>query len=160
MTKDLFLRRKWTLRAHGEQIVFVKRANERREHVLMKAFLWALYLPDYSDLAVEVGVNSRYRPDVSAVGPYGTPRFWGEAGHVSPSKINYLVHHYRSTHFALAKWDTVLTPFIEIVRNARADLEGNAPFDVLRFPPESTERFIDDRGHIAVNHSDIDWVRL
>jgi hypothetical protein len=33
------------LRAHGEQVVFVKRANERREHVLMKAILWALYLP-------------------------------------------------------------------------------------------------------------------
>jgi len=160
MTKDLFLRRKWTLRAHGEQIVFVKRANERREHVLMKAFLWALYLPHYPDLAVEVDVNSRYRPDVSAVGPYGTVRFWGEAGHVSPSKIHYLIRHYRSTHFALAKWETALAPFIEIVRDARADVEGGAPFDVLRFASDSAERFIHERGHITVNHGDIDWMRL
>ena len=43
MTQDLFLRRKWTLRAHGQQVVFVKRANGRTAHVLMKAFLWALY---------------------------------------------------------------------------------------------------------------------
>lgn len=43
MTDELLLRRKWTLRAHGERVVFVKRVSERREHVLMKALLWALY---------------------------------------------------------------------------------------------------------------------
>jgi len=34
MTQDLFLRRKWTLRAHGQQVVFVERANERTAHVI------------------------------------------------------------------------------------------------------------------------------
>ena len=90
MTRDLSLRRKWTLRAHGEQVVFVKRANERGEHV-MKGFLWAVYLPAYSDLVVEVPVHDRYKPDVVSLDPYGKPRFWGEAGHVSPDKIHSLV---------------------------------------------------------------------
>jgi len=39
MIPDLMLRRKWTLRAHGKQVVFIKYANERSEHVLMNAFL-------------------------------------------------------------------------------------------------------------------------
>jgi hypothetical protein len=39
MSSDLFLRRKWTFRAYGRQVVFIKRSNERKAHVLMKAFL-------------------------------------------------------------------------------------------------------------------------
>lgn len=65
MTSELMLRRKWTLRAHGEQVVFVKKRNERAEHVLMKSFLWALYLPDYPDLTVEISIGDRYKPAVS-----------------------------------------------------------------------------------------------
>lgn len=160
MTRDLFLRRKWTLRAHGEQVVFVKRANERREHVLMKAFLWALYLPDYPDLLVEVPVGDRYKPDVVSLDLRSQPRFWGEAGHVSPSKIRSLVRRYRDTHFALAKWDTDLDPFIETTRDAIDAYDQRAPFDLLRFPADSAERFIDDRGAIHLKHEAIDWVRL
>jgi hypothetical protein len=160
MTRDLFLRRKWTLRAHDEQVVFVKRANERREHVLMKAFLWALYLPRYPDLAVEISVESRYKPDVVSLDPYGSPRFWGEAGHVSPSKIHDLIRRHRETHFALAKWDTPLAPFVDIVREALEKYEPSAPFDLLAFPPDSAERFIDEQGHIDVSHAALDWIRL
>jgi hypothetical protein len=160
MTRDLFLRRKWTLRAHGEQVVFVKRANERREHVLMKAFLWGLYLPDYPDLLVEIPVGDRYKPDIVSLDPWGKPRFWGEAGHVSPSKIRSLVRRYRDTHFALAKWDAVLDPFIETVRDALADFDRRAPFDLLRFPSDSAERFIQEHGQINLKHADLDWTRL
>jgi len=160
MTRDLFLRRKWTLRAHGEQVVFVKRANERREHVLMKAFLWALYLPHYPDLVVEIPVGDRYKPDVVSLTPHGDPRFWGEAGHVSPSKIHSLMKRYRDTHFALAKWDTDLDPFVEIVRDALQDFDRRAPFDLIRFPVDSAERFVGRRGEINLKGEDLDWVRL
>jgi hypothetical protein len=160
VTRDLFLRRKWTLRAHGEQVVFVKRANERGEHVLMKAFLWALYLPAYPDLVVEVPVGDRYSPDVVSLDPYGKPRFWGEAGHVSPDKIRSLIRRHRETHFALAKWDTPLDPFIDVAREALREFPRNVPFDLLRFPADSAERFIGDRGEINVTHADLTWVRL
>ncbi len=160
MTRDLFLRRKWTLRAHGDQVVFVKRSNERREHVLMKAFLWALYLPDYPDLLVEVPVGDRYKPDVVSLDVRSEPRFWGEAGHVSPSKVRSLVRRYRDTHFAIAKWDTILNPFIETVRDALDDFDRRAPFDLLRFPADSAKRFIGSRGEINLKHDDLDWVQL
>ncbi len=60
MTDELRLRRKWTFRAHGRQVVFVKEPVESTEHVVMKALLWALYLPDYPGLTVEVGIGDRF----------------------------------------------------------------------------------------------------
>ena len=52
MTQDLKLRRKWTFRVHGRQMVFVKKTFESDIDVFMKAFLWALFLPVYPDLSV------------------------------------------------------------------------------------------------------------
>ncbi len=160
VTNELMLRRKWTLRAHGQQVVFVKKVNERAEHVLMKAFIWALYLPTYPDLLVEVRVGDRYKPDVVSPGPHGAPRFWGEAGHVGPDKIRSLARRYRDTHFAIAKWDTRLAPWVTLVREALENWERTAPFDLICFPPDSAERFLDGRGHIHVAHQDIEWVQL
>ena len=101
MTTDLMLRRKWTLRAHGRQVVFVKKSNESSEHVLMKALLWALYLPDYPELTVEISIGDRYKPDVVALDAQGSPTFWAEAGQVGVDKIQSLVRRHRRTHFAL-----------------------------------------------------------
>jgi hypothetical protein len=41
MTRDLLLRRKWTLRTGGRQLVLVKKPYESAEHLMMKALLWA-----------------------------------------------------------------------------------------------------------------------
>ena len=110
MTDELLLRRKWTLRAHGRQVVFVKKAFESDTHVLMKALLWALYLPAYPGLTVEVAVGDRYKPDVVALDARDEPLFWGEAGDVTTAKIRSLTRRYRNTHFALAKWDGARSP--------------------------------------------------
>ena len=160
MSGDLFLRRKWTLRAHGNQVVFVKRANERTAHVLMKAFLWALYLPAYPDLTVEVPVGDRYKPDVVSVDCDERPRFWAEAGQVGIRKIHSLGRRYRDTHFALAKWNADLDLVTGVVSEALAGLERAAPFDIISFPKDSGERFVDDRGQITVRFDDLAWTRL
>lgn len=160
MTSDLFLRRKWTLRAHGRQVVFVKKSNESSEHVLMKALLWALYLPHYPDLTVEVPIGDRYKPDVVALDERGQPRFWAEAGDVGTAKIRSLARRYRSTHFAIAKWEASLEPLQAIVADALGDLNRRAPFDLISFPGDSAERFIDGAGHIWVSHGDLTWLRL
>ena len=160
MGSDLLLRRKLTLRAHGEKVVFVKKHRERIEHVLMKAFLWALYLPAYPGLTVEIPIGDRYKPDVVELDALGRPRFWGEAGKVSVQKIESLTRRYRDTHFALAKWSTDLSPFEEIVEEAIAGLDRDAPFDLLTFPPDSADRFIDDRGRIHLSHDDLEWRRI
>jgi len=89
------LRRKLTLRTHGEQIVLVKRTQERIEHVWMMAFLWTLCLPEHPTLQVEVDVGDKYKPDVVAMDRRrGRPQFWGEARAVGPDKIEHLVTHY------------------------------------------------------------------
>jgi hypothetical protein len=76
MTDELFLRRKWMLRTQDRQVVFVKKPHESDTHVLMKALLWALYLPAYPELTVEIAVGDRYKPDVVALNARGEPLFW------------------------------------------------------------------------------------
>jgi hypothetical protein len=161
---ELALRRKATFRAHGRQIVLVKRPYERASHVIMKALLWALHLPQYPDLTVEVSIGDRYKPDVVAMDAQRRPRFWGEAGQVSPSKVQALVQRYRDTHLALAKWDALMAPFHEMVdkalrRSAQRGIARGAPFDLLCFPADSAERFIDARGEIRITHDDLEWRR-
>lgn len=160
MTDDLMLRRKWTLRAHGRQIVLVKRPIEHASHVLMKAFLWALYLPSYPEAQVEVAIGDRYKPDVVALDAQGRPQFWGEAGQVGVEKIHALARRYRTTHFAIAKWATRLAALEAEVRDATRVAQRTAPFDLLCFPADSAERFIDERGTIQVSHADLEWIRI
>lgn len=160
MTHELWLRRKWTFRAHGKQVVFVKPPNESVEHVLLKVFLWALYLPAYPGLSVEIATGDRYKPDVVALGKWGEPLFWGEAGHVSPAKLRALAKRYRYTHFAWARWDARLDPLESMVREALAGLQHAAPFDLLCFPHDSVDRFIGADGTVAVNFADLAWRRI
>ena len=157
---DLLLRRKWTLKAGNRQMVFVKRSKEHHTHVLMKAFLWALYLPEYPDLTVEVSIGDRYKPDVIACDESGQPAFWGEAGKVSVEKIRSLARRYRHTHFAIAKWESNLTQVIPLIHDSIADLHRSAPFDVVRFSANSAEQFIDQDGYVRLTHDDVEWSRI
>ena len=157
---DLALRRKWTFRAYGKQVVFAKKALEKDSHVFMKAFLWALYLPDYPNLSVEVPVGLRYKPDVVQANDAGAPVFWGECERVSVRKIRYLLKRYRHTHFALARWNANLGPFEKIVLEATAGIQHDAPVDLLSFPADSAERFIGASGDISIRLEDLTWRRL
>ncbi len=160
MTQDRWLRRKWTFCAYGKKVVFIKSRSERTEHVLMKTFLWALYLPQYPMLRVETRIGDRYKPDVVALDDEGYPVFWGEAGQVGVQKIRSLLRRYPQTHFAMGKWHTNLNPHIEIVQNAREGSHHTAPFDFIRFANRCAERFIDDVDHIHINFEDVEWYRL
>ena len=160
MTQELLLKRKWTFRAGDRQIVFIKRSLEQTSHVLMKAYLWALYLPEYPDLSVEIHIGDRYKPDVVQLDEMGHPLFWGESGKVSPKKIESLLRRYPRTHFAIAKWDMNLAPLVEVVTMAMSGLKRVAPFDLISFPPDSPERFIDEDGYIEIDRASLDFVRL
>jgi hypothetical protein len=160
MTEELLLRRKWTLRAHGQQVVFIKKAQESTEHVMMKALLWALYLPLYPDMAVEVQIGDRYKPDLVVLDSQNKPRFWGEAGQVGRQKIVTLVRRYRDTHFVIAKWAQNLDPLVGLVSAALDGVRRTAPFDLVSFPPDSAGRFIGADGRIQLTLDDLDWMRL
>lgn len=155
MTSEFHLRRKWTLRSAGHQVVFIKNRNERAIHVYMKALLWALYLPKYPGVQVETRIGDRYKPDLVAVDETGRPKFWAEAGHVSPEKLESLLKRYRDTHFVLGKWGEHLGQQLANIKKSVQGIRRNAPLDVIGFPSDSEERFIDSRGEVSVNLSDV-----
>lgn len=168
MSDKFHLPRKIKLTAHGQSNVFVRGRKERDVHVLMKAFLWCLYLPEYDNLTVEVRVGDRYKPDVVSVDESaalkdvnGRFRFWGESGRVGEDKIFSLARRFPGTHFAIAKWETNLKPLEKMVREAIADRSRTAPFDLLRFQAGDAERFIDTKGNLHLQHSDLShWIRI
>jgi hypothetical protein len=160
MDIDLLLPRKWTLRADGQKVVFVKRSDERSAHVVMKALLWALYLPTYPNLAVEVPVGDRYKPDVVSLDARGRPCFWAEAGEVRRRKIHDVARRYRHAHLAIAKWDADLDLVVEYVQKALRRSRHEGPVDVIVFPDDSAYRFIDDDGLVHISHAEVEWERL
>jgi hypothetical protein len=160
MDRDLMIRRKWTLRAHGKQIVLVKRVNEQSRHVLMKAFLWALYLPVYPEILVEVSIGDRYKPDLVALDSEGRPTFWGEAGQLGVEKLKSLLRRYRDTHFAIAKWNTPPHRFLDTMKKTVSSIDRQSPLDLIRFPGDSATRFINGRGEIHIVHDLLEWIRI
>lgn len=158
-------RRRWKLHANGQQIVVVRGTNERFVHPLMKALLWALYMPLYSNITVEIRIGDRYKPDVVAFAPddprfrENEPIFWGEAGQVKKEKIQALVKRYPDTHFAIAKWETNLRPLHGVVLDALDGVKRNAHFDLINFQ-EGSESFVDDDGNVALSFEALDWLRL
>lgn len=152
--------RKRMYHAHDRKMILAKNPNESGEHVLMKAFLWALYLPDYPTLTVEIRIGDRYKPDVVALDEEGKPLFWGEAGQVSMEKVRALAKRYRSTHFAIAKWHTRLDPLEVLVTEAIEGIKRDAPFDLINFPADSAERFLDAEGHLQISKTDLEIRRL
>lgn len=165
MPSSILSRRKWKLNAHGQHIVIVKGTQERFSHPLMKAFLWALYLPQYPNITVEVSIGDKYKPDVIAfesddILRAGKPLFWGEAGQVGLHKIESIARRYRDTHFAIARWNTPLDSLKRIVSESIDGLGRRAPFDLISFPEDSAERFIDEDGLIWISHEDVNWQRL
>jgi hypothetical protein len=165
MTSPILTRRKWMIRAHGQHIVVVKGTRERITHPLMKAFLWALYLPHYPHSTIEVKIGDRYKPDVVAFAPdevrfrANEPIFWGEAGEVALKKVQALAKRYPRTHFAIAKWDLRLQSLEQLVREALVGIQREAPFDLLSFPAGSEEG-IDADGNVTLTFADIVKITL
>ena len=107
MDSELLLGGKFTFRVGGQKLVVVKKPVEHLRHVVMKALLWALYLPTYPQLRVEVSIGYKYKPDLVALGSEG-PLFWAEAGHVGNQKLNRVLKRFPRTHFAIAVWGSSL----------------------------------------------------
>jgi len=160
MDADLYLKGKYTFRLNAQKLILVKKSVESRRHVLMKALLWGLYLPDYPGLQVEVPIGYKYKPDLVQTGPEG-PRFWGEAGSVGTEKLRRLLKRFPRTHFALAAWGSPLAALEARIRRAtRSQASRPAPVDLIRFPVDADRRFLDARGRIFIHHDDLDWQRL
>ena len=156
---DLQLRRKLSFRKGEQRLILIKKPVESARHVMMKALLWALYLPDYPEIRVEVPVGGKYKPDLVETGPEG-PRFWAEAGSVGTEKLRRLLKRFPRTHFALAVWGTGLDPLENRVRRCLAALQRKAPVDLIRFPPDAARHFVDEKGNLDLRHEDVEWRRI
>jgi len=154
------LRRKLTVRAHGQSLVLVKRPIESAEHVIQKALLWALYLPSYPQMRVEVPLSqpSRYKPDVLALDDRAEPIFWGECGEVAVEKLQFLLSRYRRTYFVFSKWDIRLDPFADLIVKALKQSRRAAPVELIGFRPSAIERIQPD-GRITVTDEDYELRR-
>ncbi len=161
MDSDRYLRRKWVMQSHGQKGFFIKGPREKSEHVYMKIFIWALYLPTYPEMFIERRIGDRYKPDVISLDAQQKPLFWGESGLVGKQKIEKLVRRYPQTHFAIAKWQQNIDPLEDMVRKALHGVKRTALFDLLRFDEDSVQRFIQDDGTVSLTHDDlVDWRRL
>lgn len=147
MDEDRYLRRKWVLHAADQKAIFIKGPREKSEHVYMKIFIWALYLPTYPDMSIERRIGDRYKPDVVSLDNQQKPLFWGESGQVGKEKIEKLARRYPHTHFAIAKWQQNIDPLEVLVQQAVKGVKRTAPFDLLRFNEDSVPRFIDEEGY-------------
>jgi hypothetical protein len=159
MDSDLGLRKKYTFRSGNQKLILIKKPMESNRHVLMKAFLWALYLPAYPDLQVEVPIGDRYKPDLVQMGESG-PCFWAEAGHVGNQKLRRLLKRFPQTHIALAVWGQSIRPMVARVRGHRRRMKRSAPIDVIGFSENAVSRFVKNNGSIHIAHDELDWQRL
>jgi len=159
MDSELLLGGKFTFRVGAQKQVFIKKPVEHLRHVLMKALLWALYLPAYARLQVEVSIGDRYKPDLVALGAVA-PIFWAEAGRVGNQKLKRVLKRFPRTHFAFAVWGSSLASVIARVQRHSQGVGREAPIDMIAFPEDAATRFIDPRGTIRIHHSDLKWQRI
>jgi len=164
MPSQVLSRRKWKLYAHDQHIVVVKGTREKFTHPLMKALLWALYMPDYPNISIEIRIGDKYKPDVvafeeDALLRGSSPVFWGEAGQVGSDKIKSIARRYRETHFVVAKWNTNLHHYSQLLEGLLDGIKRDAPFDLISFP-EETVNSIDDDGNITITFDDVQLIRF
>lgn len=155
-------RRKWTFYVGDKKKKFRSFHGELVSHILMKAFLWALYLPQYDEIRVELKIKDNFQPDLVQLNKdkKKDPVFWGEAGYVRLSKLQTIFDLYPDTHFAHGKWGGDIHSFIDVTWRAWPDEPRCAPIDLIIFPEDSAQRFITDEGHIEICHDDVEWIQM
>jgi hypothetical protein len=151
---ELPLAGKLTIRAGGRKVVLAKHARESERHVVLKALVFALYVPSYPNLAVEQPIGSRYKPDLVAMDPEGNVSFWAECGETSGKKIADLVRSLPGVHLVFAKQVTRVDPYATLLREAVVGPRRTAPVELLNFPPDAADWIAKD-GTVHVSSSDI-----
>lgn len=150
---------KLTIRAGRRKVVLRKHPWESSRHVLLKALVFALYLPDYPGLVVEPPRTERYTPDVAAFSADGGPIFWAECGETGRDKLGWLLKHRPDAHLVFARQGVALEPWRALVEGLAAGLRRGAPVELVLVPPDAA-RLIRPDGEIIVHRSDVTIVAL
>ncbi|MBD3378957.1 MAG: hypothetical protein GF408_00650 [Candidatus Omnitrophica bacterium] len=139
--KELFLRKKLTFRTGGKKIVLVKKSNETFEHVAAKAVGYAMYLPVYPQVKIEVKIGERYKPDLVALNGRGEPVFWAECCMVGKTKIEKILNKHPSAHFAFIRVTEHVDQFADLVSSLRERTRHKGKLDIIRLKPPVTRYF-------------------
>jgi len=131
----------------GRRVRLWQRRGETYEHVLLKALGFAMYVPEYPRLEIEVSVGLRYKPDLVALNESVTPRagarflFWGECGLVSMRKVAWLLKHGDAERVVLFKLGRAADPLVRELRAAVGQRyrEGGR-LQLVNFVPDVSER--------------------
>ncbi|MBD3245849.1 MAG: hypothetical protein GF333_02440 [Candidatus Omnitrophica bacterium] len=150
---DLWIARKYSFRIHGRRVPLRKQPNERQRHVLLKACVYSLYLPEYPDLQIERKIGAKYKPDLVQLDADGRPRFWAECAKVSPRKAVHIGKRYRTTRIVYAHLESQLESLKKHLRTQLAGVSRSAPIEFLEFP-EPLSRFIAEDGTVTVTFGD------
>ncbi len=141
--------RKLTIRVNGRKQVFARGAGEGDRHILLKALVFALYLPQYPDLGVERSIGNRYKPDLIALASDNTPIFWAECGEIGTEKLTRLVRRFPDTHLVIAKMAVDLAPWQAIIERALPE-RRTAPIELLGFDAIAWDAF-DEGGDLDLS---------
>lgn len=150
---------KLTIRAGGRKVVLRKHPWESSRHVLLKALVFALYVPDYPALVIEPPRGGRYAPDLAAFAADGAPVFWAECGETGRDKLGWLLKHRPATHLVLARQGVALDPWRSLVDELAVGLRREAPVELV-LVPRGAERFIRPNGEVVVSRDDVTIVGL
>ena len=150
---------KLTIRAGGRKVVLRKHPWESSRHVLLKALVFALYAPEYPGLVIEPPRAGRYRPDVAALAPDGSPAFWAECGETGRDKLAWLLKHRPDTHLVLAKQGIALEPWRALVADLAEGVARRAPVELVLVPPDAG-RFIRPNGETVISRADVEIVGI
>jgi hypothetical protein len=156
----LELEGKWSLRAHGQHLVLPKRHGEKASHCWLKGFLWYLYVLEFPHLVVEKDIGHRYKPDLVAFPedwhsyPQEQPVFWAECGQVHREKLERLFRQFPQTHFVVAKWGAC-PEWVGILQKLVRPQKRRAPVELLCFPENSLEVFLDQEGGFQVTREQV-----
>ncbi len=133
----------------GRRVRLWQRRGESYGHVLMKALGFAMYVPRYPNLEVELPVGLRYKPDLVSLNEPegGRPRagarflFWGECGMVSMRKVAWLLKHGDTERLVLFKIGSGVRAYTSELRaSVEARYRGSGRLTLVNFVGDIAER--------------------
>ena len=131
----------------GRRVRLWQRRGETYEHVLLKALGFAMYVPEYPSLEIELSVGLRYKPDLVALNEGAATRagarflFWGECGLVTMRKVAWLLKHGDAERVVLFKLDCGVRPLVNELREAvPARYREGGRLQLVNFAADVSER--------------------
>ncbi len=151
--------RKYTFRFKDKKIIFNKLAHESEFQVYAKALAFALYHKQYPTIRVEVKMDDRFQPDLSAEGYDGTMLFWAEVGKVSIDKIEKLFRKYRQAHFVFVKEERDIPVFEMHMQKRFRDTVRLPLVDIVVYPEHFQDWYVSEEGDVFVPKEDVRIIR-